>query len=133
MENIAIILRFLQLYAHQAHNLAKGQTFFSDHEFFNKLYHEYEEEYDSIVERCLGLGISCDIRKVNNAAAKNLPDDNSLQTEKCLAEILKQEKNLCAQIEGFYLNMSVGSQQLIGSIADNSEKRQYFIKRRLLK
>ena len=61
MHDLAIILRSAQLYAHNAHNMTKGKTFFSDHKFFGQLYPVYEEAYDSIVERMIGLGYDVSI------------------------------------------------------------------------
>ena len=55
MEELAILLRCLQLYTHNSHNLIKGETFFQDHEFLGELYPIYEAAYDSIVERMIGL------------------------------------------------------------------------------
>lgn len=70
MEKIAFVFRYLQLYAHQAHNLVKGQTFFQDHDYLGALYPVYEEAYDSIIERSIGLNKPVNIQKVNQAAVK---------------------------------------------------------------
>lgn len=131
MQDIAIILRFLQLYAHAAHNLTKGKTFFADHKFLGRLYLDYEEAFDSVIERALGLGESIDIQKVNKMAANGLAPDKEMETEKCFKYILAQEKNLCNHIKKGYASLSVGTQQLLGSIADDSEKRQYKLGQRL--
>ena len=45
--NLLTILRFLQFYTHNAHNLLRGPTFFQDHEFLGELYPAYEVDYDA--------------------------------------------------------------------------------------
>lgn len=131
MDKIAFILRYLQLYAHQAHNLVKGQTFFQDHDFLGELYPVYEAEYDSVVERSIGLGKPVNIQKVNILAAKELPLDSSLNNMKCFQSILESEKYLCSQIEQSIKGASQGTIQLLGDIADKSEMRQYKLQQRI--
>jgi DNA-binding ferritin-like protein len=131
MEKIAFILRYLQLYAHQAHNLVKGPTFFQDHEFLGGLYPVYEAEYDSVIERLIGLGKTVNIQKTNMLAAKELPQDSSVVGNKCFQHLLESEKYLCQQIEQSVKGASQGTIQLLGNIADQSEMRQYKLQQRI--
>ncbi len=132
MKNVAVILRALQLYAHNAHNLAKGKTFLEDHELFGDFYAAYEKEYDSVVERMIGLGQTVDLRAIcqeacDLACGSALPSDN----EKALQTLLATEKSLVEDIEKVYEDGSCGTQNLLAQIADNSEARQYLLIRRL--
>lgn len=69
MEKLATKLRYMQFYAHNAHNMCKGDTFFSDHEELGGLYGTYEGLYDSIVERMIGTGQTIDLVKVQTKEA----------------------------------------------------------------
>lgn len=131
MHNTAIILRALQLYAHNAHNLAKGKTFLEDHEFFGELYSAYEGEYDSIVERMIGLGEEPDLNDITKQAADAATANEFKDNENAFSVLLVTEKELCSSIEKDMTDASNGTQNLLQGIADNSEMRQYKLKRRL--
>ena len=75
MEKLATKLRYMQFYAHNAHNMCKGDTFFSDHEELGELYGTYEGLYDSVVERMIGTGQTIDLVKVQTEAVKMLDSD----------------------------------------------------------
>jgi len=131
MHNTAIILRALQLYAHNAHNLAKGKTFLQDHEFLGELYPAYEGEYDSIVERMIGLGEEPDLNDITKQAADAATANEFKDDENAFSVLLVTEKELCSSIEKDMTDASNGTQNLLQTIADNSEMRQYKLKRRL--
>lgn len=130
MQEIATTLRTLQLVAHNGHNLASGETFLQDHEYLGSLYEEYEEEYDSVVERAIGENAKIDLLEVSLDAAqksKSLIGD----TQSVYKELLKLEKQLCSEIENEVGSASDGTQNLLQGIADESLVRQYKIGRRL--
>lgn len=131
MEKIAFVFRYLQLYAHQAHNLVKGQTFFQDHDYLGALYPVYEEAYDSIIERSIGLNKPINIQKVNQAAAKELPNDASVKMPDCFKNLLESEKYLCQLIEQVVKGSSQGTMNLLAGLADQSEMRQYKLQQRI--
>jgi DNA-binding ferritin-like protein len=131
MHNTAIILRALQLYAHNAHNLAKGKTFLQDHEFLGELYPAYEGEYDSIVERMIGLGEEPDLNDITKQAADAATANEFKDDENAFSVLLVTEKELCSSIKKDMTDASNGTQNLLQTIADNSEMRQYKLKRRL--
>lgn len=134
--DIACHFRALQLYAHNAHNVAKGPVFLSDHEYLGELYPIYEKEYDSFIERCMGTSENCElklttiIKKVYNKI-KNL--DESVKENKVLFQnILKMEQELCEMCNMFVSYCeSEGTKQLVGEAANQSEMRQYILKQRL--
>jgi DNA-binding ferritin-like protein len=134
MKEIATILRTLQLFAHNCHNLVKGPMFFADHEFLGELYPVYEKSYDSIVERALGLGLEPDLVDLTVDAAQMLPIFNPMkENRECFEAILKLEISLCRQIETYLASTKVseGTKQLLGTICDESEARMYQIRQRI--
>lgn len=131
MHNTAIILRALQLYAHNAHNLAKGKTFLQDHEYLGELYSAYEGEYDSLVERMIGIGEEPDLNEITKEAADAATANEFKDNDNAFSVLLVTEKELCSSIEKDMTDASNGTQNLLQTIADNSEMRQYKLKRRL--
>ena len=134
MHSLAIHLRAMQFYAHAAHNNASGIGFFCDHGFFGDVYEELTEHYDSIIERMLGLGVPVDAYKIaeeankvfQNTATTELPND-------AFATLLGLERELCQLIATTIEadQQSQGTVNLLASLADASEARQYKISRRL--
>jgi DNA-binding ferritin-like protein len=130
MEETAKILRFMQFYAHEAHNLCSGDTFFSDHDFFGGLYPTYESDYDSVVERMIGLDMKVDINTLNMGAAELLKSAKFKNAKQSFQTLLKTEKLLCKTIEEYLEKYSEGTKQLLGEICNQSEIRQYKLKQR---
>jgi DNA-binding ferritin-like protein len=129
MKPIATLLRALQLYAHNAHNMASGCNFLQDHEFFGQLYPAYEAEYDSVVERMIGMDMELDLPALNCDACDIV---SKAKTGDCCTNfkvLLATEKSLCAEIKKTVGSCSTGTQNLLQGIADNSEMRQYKFKR----
>jgi DNA-binding ferritin-like protein len=135
LEDLIECSRIMQLYAHAAHNLTSGPTFFQDHEFFGELYPEYESIYDSLVERSIGLFGAKSVNQVTIAQAavdflKKAPLNSA---DNMLAQILNLEKHLCSLAATVCesSNATEGVKQLVGGISDDSEVRQYKLKQRL--
>lgn len=127
--NIALLLRYMQFYAHMAHNLLGGETFFQDHTFLGDLYGAYEDEYDSVIERLIGSDKTVDLVKLHKSAADAL--ENPENYNDCFSELLSCEERLCEFIEKEAPKSSQGTMQLYGGIADASEMRQYKLKQRI--
>lgn len=137
MKELAILLRSMQLYGHNAHNLVARIVFFSDHEFLGELYKGYEDDYDDVVERIIGLTGSCDLLDIQLGACevlKTLPLPLK-ENGQLLEQILLLEKHLCQKIDllSNTPGISQGTIQLIGDIANKSEVRQYKLQQRLKK
>ena len=137
MKELAILLRMMQLYSHNAHNNAGGPTFFEDHKFLGKLYPQYEADYDSVVERIIGLyGVAAlDLHKVQEQAILMQDTMPALQPDNKIyfATILECEHKLCRHVEQLVTvpGVTEGTKQLLGDLANASESRQYKIKARL--
>lgn len=137
MKEIAILLKLMNMYAHNAHNLVERVVFMQDHEHLADLYEAYDVHYDDVVERIIGLTDSSAINLVEIATAacmqlKTLPpkeNENVIYFQK----IEEMEKKLRAQIAAVYPTSSIGTQQMIGDIADKSEQRSYKLKARIKK
>lgn len=133
MKNLAIILRAMQLYAHNMHNLIKGPTFFQDHEFLGELYPTYEKIYDQVIERIIGLNglTSTELCHIQGEAYKALDHLNksivSADIFKVLLECESAVRLICKQTNAA---SSLGTQNLLAQISDDSEMRSYKLKQR---
>lgn len=126
---LATILRAGQLFAHEAHNCAKGPTFFADHAFLGDVYSAYESDYDDVIERYIGMTGECpDVREIVS---------NALELLEGLTDpwegIIVLDKSLCAFASEYCSNekVSEGCKQLVGEICNKAEKRTYLINRRI--
>lgn len=133
LKDLAIQFRFLQLYAHNAHNLVVGQSFFSDHEFLGELYGKYESSYDASIERLIGLGAAPDLNEINAAAFAKLSQSQPQESaEAWLSVILAGEMTIGQLVEQCFLQKySQGTKNLIAQFGDDSESRIYKIQQRL--
>lgn len=132
MKAIAILLRALQFFAHRAHNDVRGATFFSDHSFLGDLYSAYEDAFDSVVERMIGLGMKPDIAAINSEACKmSAVSPNESDPKVLFGIILKSEEQLDDLIHKEVPKSTDGVQNLLQGLADESEARQYKLKQRL--
>ena len=132
MHNIAIQLFCLRLFAHRAHHDTQGDTFFSDHKEFGKFYEAYDGEYDSVVERMLGLGDKVDLAKLNSTGAEKASvHPNEHDPKKLFAILMSGEKALCTLCTSAMKSASEGTKNLLAQICDNSEQRQFLMKKRL--
>jgi DNA-binding ferritin-like protein len=135
---LLVQLRSMQLFYHNCHNLTKGQAFFGDHPAFNDFYSEIEDQYDSVVERAIGLYHEpLDLSILLPAISKNLEmvlgDYNT--PEDMLNGGLALEKELikiCDLVEDNPM-ATLGTKNLIAGIADSSEIRSYKLNQRLKK
>lgn len=131
MKNLAVILRASQLYAHMAHNLTTGCSFFSDHEAFGAFYAEYEKDYDDVVERIIGLTGDCDITAITKGACDIVEKTKFKDTMHAYSVLMATEKSLCEVATAENKKATLGTQNLLQGIADRSEMRQYKIGRRI--
>lgn len=132
LNKLASDFRFMQMYAHNAHNLIKGSTFFQDHGFLGDLYPKYEEIYDSLIERMLGLDEDINLIEINDIAFQTLKKGGVTDDpQKIFTSLLRFEQYICLQIEDIKEQYSEGTRQMLGTIADESESRQYKLKQRI--
>ena len=129
---LAVQLRHAQFYAHMAHNLTCGPTFYQDHDAFGDLYKAYEGEYDAVIERFIGLGGSPSIYGVTKNALAMLEEcqgDNkpSVFFEKIIAIEGKIQSAVDVALTD---KQSEGTKNFLQGIADSSEQRLYKLRQR---
>lgn len=131
MKKLATYLRCMQLYTHNAHNMCKGDTFYADHETLGELYPVYEAAYDAVVERMIGLGKEIDLAEVQKDAASSASEKGvPTSFSSAFSTILSCEKELCKVIEEANEGASLGTQNFVQGLADQSEMRQYQLQQR---
>lgn len=126
----------MQLFSQHAHNLCGRVVFLQDHEFFNDSYTQASKDYDDVIERMIGLMGEKDLElnALLTEVMKELKDAPSVNVKEnaiFYKYLLGLEVKLCEAIKKQTPSSSVGTQQLIGDIANLSEGRQYKIKQRL--
>jgi DNA-binding ferritin-like protein len=138
MKELLIRLRANQMFYHSAHILCGKSTFFSDHEFFKETYESVEKDYDDVAERMVGLGMYDELQLgslVNDLhfKLKDAPSTEVEDNKLFFQYALKIELGLTQIIEKLAREgkLSQGTLQLVGDIANRSEKRRYMIQRRL--
>jgi DNA-binding ferritin-like protein len=133
MQELAVVLRTAQLVAHNYHNKVSGASFFADHEYLGELYGAYEAAYDGVVERIIGLGEECDLPAVTQLAgeraAKYDPYDRA--ADEMFSDILAMEKQIQQWCVEFNKKASIGTQNFLQGLADQSEMRVYKLKQRI--
>jgi len=133
LSTLATLFRAMQLVAHAAHNLVKGPTFFSDHEYLGELYPAYEEAYDSLIERSIGLKMPINIQQITTEACRIFGQSKITGDAKADLTIIDRlevmtRKEIAVQMKA---NPSDGVQNLLQGLADDSEARSYKIGQRV--
>ena len=134
MEKLASFLKFMYFYAGHAHRFVAHSSYFADHSFLGELYETYDDAYDAIVERMIGLGMEVNEFDIINAAAAQFNkhrDEKIDQNIGYFVRILAFEKQLCAMLNEANKNATLGSQNLIQDFCDQSEMRQYKLGQRV--
>ena len=130
-----LITTFRQAYllAHHAHHSASGSTFLQDHEFLGSLYGAYEDAYDTLVERSIGLGSPVNEILVNKEAVAAYADccRDCKTTDDFLKEVLEMEKQIQKAVKPLITGASDGTANLLQGLADDSEARFYKLLQRL--
>lgn len=128
MQDLAILLRAAQFFAHNAHNLASGETFFEDHEYFGELYGAYESAYDGVIERIIGLGDTPNLVEITVMATDKL---KAMGEEDAFAVLMKAERDICAACDAASEGETSGTINFLQGLADASEQRQYKLRQRI--
>lgn len=132
MHDLAIQFRAMQFIAHRAHNLTSGPTFFEDHEHFAKLYATYEDAYDAVIERIIGIGGVPDINAITVAAGNQMAaSPNEMSPDDYFAIIAEMETQLRLLIDTANKGALLGVQNMLQQFADDSQKRSYLIGQRI--
>jgi DNA-binding ferritin-like protein len=130
---LAACYRAAQLYAHTAHHLVKGPTFFQDHEEFGELYPAYETAFDDLAEEALALGMSYDPAVIMQRVVRKLnPTYKDHGAKEFYTRLLAFERDFQAEIKALMAgSLTDGTQNLIQGLATESSKRVYKFNARL--
>jgi DNA-binding ferritin-like protein len=127
--DLAALFRGLQLYAHNAHNLTSGQSFFEDHEFLGELYGTYEASYDKLIELMIGEGLSFGLPEIQSSALAFM---QGMSRSEIFPELLDREKEIQYRINELSRGQTdQGLIQAVGTLAEESKARSYKIGRRV--
>lgn len=137
MKELLYLLRGMYLYAHSAHHLSKGISFFADHGFFGDVYNDIEGDYDDVAERIIGLygEEHLKLQEVISGAMNKIIDAPSVGTKdnrvffEYQYKLDERLKDLIKQI--IDAGVTPGVEQLIGEIANKAEMRCYKVRQRL--
>ena len=140
MREILKQLRLIQLFTHGAHNFCARTPFHSDHEFFGSVYSSVEGDYDSVLERIIGLhgeeAVQYPTLHVEVAQRlQQLPSVGVKENSTFYQALLQLDAELCAKINEVIKvgSVSPGTEQTLGSICESTEIRDYKIKQRIKK
>jgi DNA-binding ferritin-like protein len=126
MHNLATLFRAAQLTAHEKHNTVTGESFFSDHKYLGNLYTTYEEAYDAVIERMIGLGVEPKISDGNITAADLAKWFCDLEDIKNWPKIfLEIETRVQKEVDACCKGSSSGTLNFLQGLADESEQRVY--------
>jgi len=138
MLQLAILFRAMQLASHSAHNHCARTVFFQDHEFFGGVYSQAEGYYDSVAERMIGLGQEeqLKLQSVMAGVSQKLASAPSVgvkENKEFFIFLQSQAEEACKLCDSLCKSgqLSEGTKQLIGGIADELEVLKYKISRRL--
>lgn len=136
MKKLAIKFREAQIFAHAAHNLVQGSSFFSDHEFLGEAYEAYTKAYDDTIERMIGLGKDVNPLAITAEAANDALDTYKLanaDSYDIFYALLGLEKSICEIVrDTIEEGVTHGTSNLLEGFSDQSEMRQYKINQRIL-
>ena len=137
MKELLYLLRAMQIYSHNCHNLVKGPLFFGDHDFFGGTYKSLDTDYDSVAERIVGLygEEPLQLQSILSRSASIIADAPSIGVEDNKIYFQYQlglEDKLCNIVyQILEKSVTAGTEQLITEICNKAESRKYFIKQRL--
>jgi DNA-binding ferritin-like protein len=140
MKELKILLRSLQLYAHMAHNLCARVVFQQDHEFFASVYEAADNDFDAVMERCIGLYGEDSVPSLTeqlqmiSAIIANMPTKGVKENSVFYMNILDIEQKIVAKAtEVIKSGATQGTTQLLGDICNRLEVEMYKIKQRVRK
>ena len=135
MKDIISTTRTLNLYYHHLHNIAHGLPFEGDHEMMSRFYTQLEGSYDSLIERYMGLGADggkeCLIHILSGVVSviSQIPEGNDMDVH--FRHALELESGIQSMLEAEAESSSLGTENLLAQLADESESRVYKLNQRL--
>lgn len=139
---VLVHLRFLAMLHQTCHWVAKGDPFFGDHKFFERLYEETVAEIDRVAEKAVGLGgercvnLALQAQQVAELTkacgmSQTIPQASDLARNCLLAEtnfVNLVDTTICNMDEQGIL--TPGAENMLQGIADVHEGHVYLLKQR---
>lgn len=127
---IAVALRGMQFFAHEAHQKANGPTFQQDHDFLGALYAEYEDDYDAVVERMLWPDNDAEVKPCRfTLGGAQMADELGEELGEVwdrgmvFGQLTECEVQLRRSIDEAVKTATEGTRNLLAGLADKSEQR----------
>lgn len=136
MIELATLLRAKQLMAHNMHQLASKVAFLADHEYLGDIYGKAESQYDSVIERLIGLGTTPDLNTIQlQACQKSASVPPSRDNGEMFSQLLSLNKQLLQvlEVECKSGKRSQGTINMLAGIADEIEMENYKLTQRTKK
>lgn len=139
LETLVALTRAMNLFYHNCHNVVYGPQFASDHQMFGEFYVALDADYDQLAERCVGvfgrqcLDLNAILEKVETIL-EDLTKPHTSSVDDMLASAVKAEHELLT-ICNFTCKapgVTSGIEQLVGTIAEQSEIRSYKLMQRII-
>lgn len=133
---LLVKLRLLAMYYQTAHWTVKGSLFYQDHLLFERLYNSVNEEIDGVAERAIGLTGDRSIVRLSDVMEKVSEESKKLRYEprenvEFIQEAIELEHALIEFLESVAKEVSLGTNDLMASIASNHEGHLYLLNQRL--
>ena len=133
MNELAVKFQLLNFFAHMAHNVSYGATFPQDHAFFADIYDKADDHYDSTVERMIGLGFNPNIQQIVAEASNRFKPMKAADNDEMFQQIVSQINAINIGLGAICKagDITEGTRQMFGSMADEWEVVKYKLKQRL--
>jgi DNA-binding ferritin-like protein len=141
---ILVFLRYLLLVHHTNHHISKGDTFYSDHLLFERLYTEVEDEIDAMAEKAVGLGTTknVNLHMVMTQLAQLVSEHSTYSVSVPRAEDLAHsslyaEQRFLHAITVVYASLEAKNQltkgvdNMLAGLVDDHESHIYLLKQRV--
>ena len=133
MKLTPLITQYFALYlaAHAAHQSITGATFFQDHAFLSELYEAYNDAFDDLAERAIGLGEALNHASIFAEAAVQAKSLTGMKAPAMIFNALMLREAAVRKVLAECCGEATeGTANLLAQLADDSEKRAYKLKQR---
>jgi len=134
MKDIATFLKFLYFYAGHSHRFCGRNSYLADHAYLGELYEAYDDAYDGIIERMIGLKQNVDEFEIVAAANdlfQKFAREKVVKNATYFVNIYGFEKQLINLLTDAAKDASLGTNDMLAGMASDSESRQYKIGQRI--
>lgn len=137
MLELAVLIKSLEFYSQQAHHVCARAVFNQDHAFLGEIYTKMNGDYDSVIERFIGLNgdAALDEQSVFSQAVQKSaqsPVKGVQENKVFFVNCLKAIKEINAKIEVLCKvpGTTQGTIQMLGNCADLNEVLIYKLQQR---